>query len=501
VVQVETKLLEDRQAQLVVTVEPERVEKELKAAANRIARKVNIPGFRKGKAPFSIIKQYFGEGALFEEALDKIGQEVYSEALDQTGLEPFSAGNLEDIQFEPFVITFTVPLMPVVDLGEYRSVRIEYETPELNEEDIDNALQELREGQATMEPADRPVDMGDVAEVDIKGTMASEESDEPEVWLDRKNVRVLIKPDATYPVPGFPQEVIGMEKDQERSFSITLEENDDIAEDMIGKTIDFEVMCNEVLDYTLPELDDEFAKSVGDYETLESLREELTRLRQEQIAREARNTYLEKVFEELDEVVTVEYPGIMLEGEIDDQVHQFEHQLQDSANMTFEDYLKINKVDEETVREDFKPEAEKRIRRGLILAEVVGQERLTVKEDDIEDEIATMVLSYGQQAAMARQFFSNPGTRRSIRNQLLTDKALDRLAAIAKGEEPEIVEEEEAEEDTVAYDEQSALEPSDSGAEHEEVNESSDDDEAVNAEPEPDAANENDAEEPASDQE
>lgn len=434
--QVQTEILENRQARLVVEVEAAGVQKEMKAAARRIARKVNIPGFRKGKAPYNVIRQYYGDAAILDEAMENIVQAAYSNAIDEAEIEPYAPGNLEDVSFDPMVLTFTIPLAPETRLGAYRSVRVDYEAPKLEDSEIDEALEDLRERQAEMEPAERELAFGDVAEMDIVARLTDAEED-ADPWIEREEVRIMINEDATYPLPGFPQEVVGMRAGDERSFEIAVKEDEDIPDDMRGKTVAFEVSCKTVMDFKLPELTDEFAQSLGDYATVEDLRKELIEVRTNQIEQEARDAYLEAIFTELEDMVEVDYPEAMLEHEVEQRIEEFDSRLKQSG-LTLEDYKKINEVDDETLFEDFKPEAAKRLKRGLILTELVEEEQLSVSDDEVEDEIATLTLSFGTEAAMARQFFLGDEAKRSIRNQLMTDKALDRLIAIAKGEAPEI---------------------------------------------------------------
>src|SRR5258706_7916278 len=163
---IDTQFLDDRQAKVTVTVDPERLQLELQAAARRIAGKVNIPGFRKGKAPFPLVMRYFGEDAIFDEALEPLGQAVYAEAIEEAGLEPYAAGSLDDISRNPLVLSFTVPLMPEVELGKYRDIRDKYEPIEVKDSDVEDAIDRAREQHATHEHVDRPIALEDVALLD-----------------------------------------------------------------------------------------------------------------------------------------------------------------------------------------------------------------------------------------------------------------------------------------------------------------------------------------------
>jgi trigger factor len=440
VLNIETEILDDRQAKLVVTVEPDRVQREMQAAAKRLSKRLNIPGFRKGKAPLHVLTRYLGEGAILEEALDPLGQEVYKEALESAGLEPYAPGSLSDIQTEPMLMTFMVPLQPEVELGNYRDVRVPYEAPAVSEDDVQRTLTNLREEKATLTQVERSISMGDVAVLDILGTIKQgrgkkEQEETREPLIDRKAVRVLITEAATYPVPGFPVKVVGMDANEERSFDIKMPKDEDYDEEIRGKTIQFQVVAKEVYSREVPDLDEAFATELGDYESLDDLRakirEQLTTITQERV----NNEYMDQVFDKLAPSVVATYPPVMLEERIDAMIHDFEHRLQEQR-LTIDEYLKLNSISMEELRSDFTEAATTSLKRALILGELLEVEHLEVTDEEIEDEIQTMLLSFGAQAATARQLFSSKETRQSIRNRLLADKAEQRLRAIARGEAP-----------------------------------------------------------------
>ena len=453
---VDTEYLDNRQVKLTVSVEPERLQKEMKSAAGRISAKVNIPGFRKGKAPYPIIERFVGDEYIYEEALEPFSQDVYKEALDTAGIEPYAPGNLEEMTRDPLVLTFTVPLHPEVDLGKYRDVRVPYEATEVTDHDVEHAIDHMLDDQATLEHVDRAVDWEDVAALDVKGeyidkpkgkkksAKAEQEEAAPEAepedtsFIDRKGVRVLIGKKATYPVPGFPAEIIGMSAGDERSFDVKLPaKSEDIAEDMLGRTIHFEVKCSEVFKRDVPALDDDFAQSVGDYTDLADLKTKVRAELQRDAEYAARSSYTARVFDELFDtgIVKVNYPPVIIEEQIDEMVEDFERQLK-RQGMNLEDYLSLNNVDKDQLRDDFRDTAEQQVKRGLVLGKLVEEENLAVTDEEVEDEIQTQLLSFGAQAPLARQLYSAPEVRRNLASRRLTDKGLERLSQIARGEAP-----------------------------------------------------------------
>jgi trigger factor len=446
VVTVQTEILENRQAKLVAEVNDEMVAREMQLAARRIAKHVNIPGYRKGKAPYRIIRQYYGDDVIFDEALDNLGQDVYKVALQQSEIEPYAPGVLAEIDRDPVVMTFIVPLVPLVDLGSYRELRLPYEAPTVDEEAVDRALEDLRQQAATLDPAERPIEMNDVVMLDIVGTVVRDADDsgedagaDPNTWVNRADVRIRIAEDATYPVPGFSQHVVGMAAEEERQFDMSFDqENTDIAEPLRGKTLHFVVKCNAVYQHNVPELNDELAKDIGEeYETLDLLRVEVRRQLETSAEQAAREKYVTAILDHLvAEVVKIEYPPVMEEEQLDRMIEDLESNLR-QQRMNLEDYMKLQNLTEEKLREDFREEAIRLVKRGLVLGEVVEAEKLKVSDAEIEKEIDDTAEPYGENAAIIRQLFDTPRARLSMFNRLLSNKALDRLVLIARGEAPE----------------------------------------------------------------
>ncbi len=443
-VQIETEILEDHQAKLVVTVEPERVQQEMQAAARRISQQVNIPGFRRGKAPYHIIRQHFGEEAILEEALDPLGQAVYKEALEESHIEPYAPGILTDFSRDPFTMTFLVPLRPQVELGNYRDVRVPFEVQPITDEDVEKALRDLQLQNAPLEPVEHPIEAGNVALLDIVGTLvrpegAADAEEKPAVWLNRKGVRVKIAEDATYPVPGFSAQVIGMAAGDTRSFDLSFASDDqEVAEALRGKTLHFEVRCEQVYEQKLPELNDEFARDVSEFENLNALREAIKAQLEEEAKREAHESYIEAVVKVLlDSVVTLRYPPILIEEEIDEMLEDFANRLR-REGMSLEEYQRLNNFTIERLREEMREEARRRVERMLLFTKLAEAEQISVSDEEIRDEIETMSLSFGAQAGTAIRLFSEDPIRSQIASRLIAEKTVERLIQIARGEAPEI---------------------------------------------------------------
>ena len=309
-----TEPQENRQLSLTIEVDEERAQRAMQQAARGISREVNIPGFRKGKAPYSLIVQRFGEDIVRREAADQLADEVYAEALEQENITPYAPGMLEDLQLDPITYKLTIPLQPTVHLGDYRSYRREFDEPEVTEEQVEQALENLREEHAYFEPVERPAALGDGVTIDL----VAHASDGTEV-LNGEDIRIILDAGSTDPAPGFVEEIIGMEAGDERTFALTLPP-DFPQEAYRGEEADFTVKVSEVYNYVQPDLDDDLARVAGNYESFEELDQEIRGALRTAAEQEAEREYAEQVVADIAEQAEVEYPPVMLERELDELV-------------------------------------------------------------------------------------------------------------------------------------------------------------------------------------
>jgi trigger factor len=421
---------------MTIEVEPERVEAALNKAAKSIAQKANIPGFRKGKAPRQVIEQMFGKGALLEEAVDDLGQQVYKEALDQEQIEPFGPGQLEDIQNDPFVLKMVVPLAPTIELGNYRSLRVPFEAPTVEDGEIDHQLQHLRERHAIVEPAPE----GTAADWDHMVTLDIKSSVEDKPYYSRSDASLVLEKepldDEVVVLPGFEEQIVGMKPGEEKSFSLPVPDDEGEYDEFAGKTAEFNVTLKEVRLRELPELDDALAQTVGDFETIDALRDAIRRDIADAKLREAESAYVDRAVDELLKQARVEFPPVMVEDELDEMLDRTDKRLRDQK-LSLEEYLKILGKTREEYRAEMRPTAEAHIRRGLLLSRLVELEQIAVAASDVDKEIETVSAAYGQRAQDVRDALSSKESKRRLELELLTRRALDRLVSIAKGEAPE----------------------------------------------------------------
>ncbi|GMR11598.1 MAG: trigger factor [Anaerolineae bacterium] len=447
---IDTETLEDRQIQLTIEVPDDRYNAAMRSAARRMSKRDKIPGFRPGKVPFDVAVGRFGEDAIFDEALDTLGQDVYKQALEDSELEPFAPGALNEvISREPLVLRYLVPLAPEVDLGAYRKVRVKFKPPEVSDEALEAMMEDLRQRQALIEPAERPVQMSDVAVINIEGNLDEPEEEETALVLKESGISLLIEEDTDWPFPGIAKELVGIEVDETRTLTHTFGEEYP-AEELRGRAATFEITCQEVKSRFVPEWSDDLAQAMGDYESLLDLRIKARESLTESAEREAEAEYADKVLEEIGEVSEVTYPPLLADQEVDDLLHDIVHRLE-AQKLTLEDYFQAENKTEAEVRDELRPRAEERVRRALILGKVVEEEELEVGEEQISGRIQRLANSIQDPEGNVLKALNTPRSRRRIENDLLFEMAIDRLVSIAKGENPEKgnpeLEQEESEEE------------------------------------------------------
>jgi trigger factor len=451
---VTTERQENCVVQLDIIVEPEEERSYLRRSARALSREYRIRGFRPGKAPYDVVVQRLGIDMVRAQAVDQFGDHIFSDGLDLSELEPVAQASLEEVTWDPFTLHLTVPVGPEVTLGDYRDIRIPWGVPEVTEDQVNAELIELQEDQSEWRPDDRPAEFGDQVVLNIKGTV------EGESVLENTDRELVLDADSPYPVPGFADAVVGMQPDETREFDLSYPDDHYNAE-IAGKTGHFVVTLTEIRVEVLPELDDEFAMMVGDYENLEELKASVRSSLEEQAQERAEDEYEEQIWEEILETASVEYPLVMVESELESIKRQMENTLQQQS-LDLESYFRLTGTTEEAWLEEAQPQAAQRVVRGLVLSEVVSAEELTLLPGEMSDEVERIVASAGDQGERVREMLESPQGLMSVSEQLLTGKAIERLKAIARGEDPPIGEPEteatdsETAEDADAADETTA---------------------------------------------
>lgn len=424
---------------LTVEIDDKQKQKLLQKAARRIAKAVKIPGFRPGKAPYNIIVSRFGEDAIQEEAIEDLTSGVYQDAIKEADVTPYGPAALEDISWEPLVMKIRVPTEPEIDLGDYRSVRVESEPVEVTEEDVQAEIDRLRDRFATLTPVERPAEMGDVVSVSAVET-DSETGDEVDKWEREITLTEKTEDDGT---PDFTSQLLGKKAEDVVEFTHTYP-TEFFDDELAGKNIKIAMTVKEVKEREDVPLDDDFAAMVGDYESLADLtakiREDLQR--QKELEQESKLT--DEALEKIIAGATIKWPQVLEEQELDDTVQREGAALQ-QYGIDFETLLRLQQKTAEEFREDLRERVQNNLRSALALGKIVELENIKVDTEDVIREAGHMAAISENPEQMADVVYSEQG-QRVIANNLLTEKALRRILAIAKGE----AEAEETEEETDA---------------------------------------------------
>ncbi len=447
---VQTEKLDNHIARLTVEIEPDQLDKAKKKAARRLARHINIPGFRKGKAPYSVIVSRFGEAPIIEEALDELGNEVYRNALEASEIDPYTSGQLDDFRLDPKpTLVFTVPMQPTVELNTYRDVRVDYELPQVTDENVDDALRRLQEQHALVEQSQSPAALGDRIIADVNGHFVDEDDldEEPEPAEHDHSAPIhghdetLYMEEGREPVPGFANELIGVKPGDTRIFTLTYPDDEEkYGEEFSGQTVRFRIDVTKVENVTLPTLNDEFAARVAAEEgdeppTLLELRSRIRQNIQEQLKTNYENDYFSSVIDEMANRAEFAYPNAMIELHIDGIIEQMIQHL----GVTVDDYMRLSQQTPDDIYQDvkFREAAIKEIKRSLIIRGIVDKVGITADDDDINARIDETLLQFGDQADQYRMLFDTPNVRENMTTDILIEKSQDYIVAIGKGEDPQ----------------------------------------------------------------
>ncbi|MCF6277812.1 MAG: trigger factor [Anaerolineales bacterium] len=441
---IETTPREDHQVTLTVEIEQDKWEGAKKRAARQLAKRGKIAGFRPGKAPYDVIRRQYGDEAILESAIDILLDEVYPQALAESELKPSGPGALEKMDsLEPPVFTFTVPLKPEIDLGDYRKIRLPFKWKKPNEKEVDAKLEELRKLYATTVPVERPIEEGDYVLVDVVGTQVGAEEGQAPVF-EKTGHAVFIAPEkreGELPFVGFGSKLIGMSAGESKTISKKFPKSYE-DEDLRGRTVKYKLTVKTVHGTEFPELDDEFAKSVGAGETLEELRELLTKNLEEESRAEYEDEYYTQLIDKIKEGATIKYPPQVVEHETEHVVADIKQRLAQQG-MEFETYLKMQDTTlEKFTEEEARPVAVKRLERGLIFDELARAEKIEVAEEELQGEFGQTLMELQQQGYDLSNVKGGKRAQREIAeniafqsaNRVMTRRTLERIKAIATGE-------------------------------------------------------------------
>ena len=413
------------EVKLEITVEAEKFENAMKKVYFQNAKYFNIPGFRKGKAPMNIVEKYYGEQIFYEDAFNEVATEAYDEAIKENKIEAVSRPEVDIAQMEKgkdLIFTAVVQTKPEVKLGKYKGVEIEKIEYKADKKAINHELEHMQEHNSRLITVDdRPLENGDTATIDFEGFVDGVAFDGGKA----EGHELEIGSGAF--IPGFEEQLVGMEIDGEKEIKVTFPK-EYFSKDLAGKDATFKVKLHEIKKKELPELDDEFAKDVSEFDTLEelkkSIKEKLTKNNEQRAKYETEDAAIKAVCEDS----KLDIPSGMIELEIDNMLKDFEQRLA-YQGLNLEQYLKMLGKTEEEVRKEYEPQAIEAIKSRLVLEAIIKAEKIEASEDEIKAKMEEMAKSYGKDV---EELSKNENLKEYLAEGIKSEKALEFIVANAK---------------------------------------------------------------------
>lgn len=439
---IESQPLEDHQVRLIAEFDGETLEKYKRQAAREISKSNKIPGFRPGKAPFEVIKRLYGEELIEKQAIELLLDDAYPQVLQEADVKPSGPGTLEEIiNTNPPKLSFTVPLAPEVQLCDYRSIRKEYHEETVTEDEVEAAIKSLQANFSTVEPVNRPVQDGDLVYIKINGRILDPAEGEEAEFIKDTSLQIVVgntelDPD-DWPFTGFSKEMVGLSEGGEKSILHTTPQ-DSPFESARGRKVEYRVQIEAVKEMKLPELDEEFLKSLGDFESLDDFRSNLRSQLEERKQREYDQSYLNELVDEIVGQSTIKYPPHVVEEEIEEVLRSIESDLA-RQRLDLETYIKSRDQEREAfIEEEVKPIAKKRVERSLVIEEIGKGENIELNKQELENEFAQTMSELQNLQARSKK---RGGDLRKLANAVALQTAnrlynrniMDRLKTIASG--------------------------------------------------------------------
>ncbi len=415
--------LEQNFVMLEVTVEPKEIEDALAESYKIVVNKVNLPGFRKGHIPRPILEAQFGKTVLHEDALDIIVSKGYFKGMEQYNLEPIDQPKLEITEpfgeGKNFVFKAKIEVLPEVKLGQYKGLEIEKQKATVSESEIEERLKSLQERHAELVVSDKKeLEKGDFSVIDFEG------------YVDGKAFPGGVAQGYSLEIgsgsfiPGFEEQLVGMLSETSKDITVKFPE-DYHSKDLAGKEATFKVTLHEIKVKEIPTIDDEFAKSVGNFETVDELKNDLREKILAMNERESEANFSDAVINTAVDNATVDVPETMIKQEMEDLLHRFEHNLA-YQGLTLEKYLEYTQKTSEQVKEDFRPEAVKRVKTDLILNSVAKAENIEVSEDEVNQKIQELAAMYEQKNPdKLKKDLEKNGRLSGVKQAILLEKTAD----------------------------------------------------------------------------
>lgn len=417
---VQVEKLEKNMAKLTIEVSAEELEKAVQAAYLKERGKISVPGFRKGKVPRNMIEKMYGAGIFYEDAANTLIQENYPAAVDECGEDIVSRPTIEVTQIEsgkPFIFTAEVALRPEVKLGKYLGVQVTKIDTTVSDAEVEEALEKERNNNArTVSVTDRAAAMGDTAVIDFEGFV------DGVAFEGGKGENHSLELGSHSFIDTFEDQLVGKNAGDEVEVNVTFPEEYHAA-DLAGKPAVFKVKINEIKAKELPELDDEFAQDVSEFDTLAEYKEDLKKQLAEQKENEAKRTKEDEAIQKIIDKSVMEIPEAMLETQCENMVNDFAQRIAQSG-LSMEQYMQFSGLTIEKLKEQVRPEAETRIKSSLVLEQIAKDENIEVTDAEIDAEVEKMAAAYGMEADKLKEYMGD-AEKESMKRDLAVTKAVD----------------------------------------------------------------------------
>ena len=409
-----------------ITVEATKFEDAMKKVYFKSAKYFNIPGFRKGKAPMQIVEKYYGPEIFYEDAFNEVAQEALEEAVEENKLDVVSRPEVDVKQMEKgkdLIFTVVMQTKPEAEVSKYKGIEIKKVEYNVTDEDVEHELHHMQEHNSRLISVDdRAVESGDTTTIDFEGSVDGV----PFEGGKAENYDLEIGSNTF--IPGFEDQIIGMKIDEEKDVKVKFSE-EYFSKELAGKDAVFKVKLHEIKKKELPELDDEFAKDVSEFDTLDELKADIKAKQEKQNEEKAKYETQDAVIKALCEKTKVEIPSGMVEMEVENMLKDFEQRLA-YQGLNLAQYFKMMGKTEEEVKKEYEPQAIEGIKSRLALEAVIKAEKIEATDKEVEDKMKEMAKNYGKEND--EEFLKNENVRNYIKQGLESEKAIDFLVKNAK---------------------------------------------------------------------
>ncbi|MEG1848951.1 MAG: trigger factor [Oscillospiraceae bacterium] len=420
---VSSKQVETNRTELIVKVEGEQFSKAVDAAFRKNAKKIALPGFRRGKAPRAMIEHAYGKGVFYEDAMNDLYPAAYSEAVKEAGIEPVDTADVEvmEVGDEGFTLKATVTTKPVAELGQYKELEAVKNVKEVTDEEIERNLSELREKYARVVTVeDRPAKDGDVTDINFEGFV------DGVAFEGGKGENYPLTLGSNTFIPGFEGQVAGHAIGEEFDVNVTFPEEYGEAA-LAGKAATFKVRLNELKEKQLPELDDEFAKDISEFDTLDAYKTDLREKLAKQYAEQADAEFENQLMDAVVNGMKVEVPACMINARIEELVQDFSARMEQQG-LKLDDFIRYSGESPEKFHESFRPQAERQVKARLAMEAIAKAEQLGTTDEEIDAEYKKLAEAYKADADKLRLYFP----RIELEADVACRKALDLIVSSGK---------------------------------------------------------------------